>query len=47
MNNIAKYVVLNGTYAALTRDNIIVGHIIPEHLIVRPSRRVMGERNKV
>lgn len=43
MKNIDRYIVLNGTYVALTKDNILVGYVIPEHMLPRPSRKRVDE----
>ncbi|CAM4099220.1 hypothetical protein PAAL109150_09860 [Paenibacillus alkaliterrae] len=37
MKNITKYIRLNGTYLALTDDNVLVGYLLDVKPIIRPA----------
>lgn len=43
MKNIAKYIRLNGTYLALTSDNVLVGYLQEVKPVARPPERVIDE----
>jgi len=36
---IARWVEMNGIHLAVTKDNVLVGHVVPVHMLPRRSRR--------
>lgn len=43
MKNITKWARINGTYIALTDDNVMVGFIKDVKPVIRPPERVVDE----
>lgn len=43
MKNIEKWARINGTYLALTSDNVLVGYLMDVKPVARPPERVVDE----
>lgn len=43
MKNISKWMRINGTFLALTSDNVLVGYLLDVKPIIRPPERVVEQ----
>jgi hypothetical protein len=43
MKNIDKYVRVNGTFLALTSDNVLVGYLIDVKPLIRPPETILRD----